>query len=882
MGGIRSAQQGAKGGPTMALELYYTSSPRGLRPGTSGLCTVAMTRTMSAALAARLESLCGYRPPAEGTPIERWPVALSHWIVDVGGVERHVLASVRPVRPDHTMRSNTLAHFAVLHTSELDASGAAWMLAQPETSATSWSGEPRLLDAERAMPRGGPAGASRCATWHSTAGDAGWAGVLANAAMLDVSKPTTVICPAGTRVLDLVAEALSLVPTAHRWRVTFTTYFTQPIAGVRCTWRFCLDGTSAAVAARQGGGLVIDACSPQPCTRTGAFIDAARSGREPTLSSAADTTQSRARTARAVAPAAAGDVADGAVGSDSGRRPQRHVPQRRPVGIDESARPEPSSGRAAFGAAVVVAVALLAIVAVMAVIMRSMGSRSAELEARLEQMQQEMSELSGSSAELETLRADVSRLNGELGSANMDRQELEAKLEQLEKQLAQPDSEAAPQTPDSLAPPAPEGQDAQTPAGGAGSQVEPVTAPSASVISAGALIRSGAAAKGSVDAPGADRRMDAIGPIATPRLDALSDSPVKLVWPSMSQCEATAVSLAPSIALAQIGFVTSDGSVLAFDVPGKESVNVARVSLEGPGAAWTWLRESGPKIRDPLNQKGLRLPEDWPAILGQVTLRATCADGRTMAAVMSPPRRMTWSLQAKGNARLTVDMLAALAVAPVVEWADASIGISANADDSVLHNGGIGSIVARIARPPPPNPMAHVTLDWISSDAERDMIACIDGLAAAISRERALTALWANARWMAGHVDAPAGAVPPSAEALGQARSRFDAWIADHTKGMATQAERDTFANQPLHMKVAQFRTWLLESNLVFMRQELTQLKARCDQVVSDWGRSVDGTEVTIHPDRDAPPVAIVTLQAQVKAPALPAFADSRAQGGGM
>ncbi|MBU3729444.1 MAG: hypothetical protein FGM37_09400, partial [Phycisphaerales bacterium] len=265
----------------MALELYYTSSPRGLRPGTSGLCTVAMTRSMSVALASRLESLCGYRPPGDGVPIERWPLALSHWTIDIGGVERHVLAAVRPVRPDHTMRSNTLAHFAVLHPSELDPAGAAWMLAQPETSAVSWSGEPRLLDAERAMPRGGPADARACSTWASVAGDAGWAGVLANAAMLDPTKPATVICPMGAPVLDMVSEAMSLLPAAYRWRITFTTYFTQPIAGVRCTWRFCLDGTSAATAARQSGGLVIDASAPHTCTRTGEFVDAARAGRAP-------------------------------------------------------------------------------------------------------------------------------------------------------------------------------------------------------------------------------------------------------------------------------------------------------------------------------------------------------------------------------------------------------------------------------------------------------------------------------------------------------------------------------------------------------------------------------------------------------------------------
>lgn len=863
----------------MALELYYTSSPRGLRPGASGLCTVAMTRTMSAALAARLESLCGYRPPAEGIPIERWPVALSHWIVDVGGVERHILASVRPVRPDHTMRSNTLAHFAVLHTSERDPAGAAWMLAQPETSATSWSGEPRLLDAERAMPRGGPSGACRCITWHSTAGDAGWAGVLANAAMLDPSKPTTVICPAGTRVLDLVAEALSLVPAAHRWRVTFTTYFTQPIAGLRCTWRFCLDGTSAAVAARQGGGLVIDACSPQPCTRTGAFIDAARSGRDPVLSPAADTGPARSRTARAAAPAAAGEIADAIVGEGSDRGPARSIPQRRPVGIDESASAQPSTGRAALGAAVIVAVALLALVAVMAVIMRSMGSRSAELEARLELMQQEMSQLSGSSTELESLRADVERLNGELGSANTARSALETKLEQLQNARAQPVPEEQPRSPESPARPAPDGQDA--PAGAADSQAESAAGPSASAMPAGAAIRSGAAARNAVDVQGAGGRMDVIGSIAPPPIDALKDREVQLVWPAASQCSMTAISLTPSNALAQCGFTASDGSVLSFDVPGREMVNIARLDLSKSVASWTWLRGSGPKIQDVLLSRGLRLPDDWPAILGQLTLHATCADGRTMVAVMDPPRTLTWTVQGKATGRLTVDMLAALAVEPVVEWAGASIAITGNPDDSVLHHGGMGSVAARMTRKSPQSPLVQVTLDWKPSEAELDAMACIDELAASIASERALTVVWKNAQWMGGHTDAAAGTAPPSAAELSDVQARLSAWSADHAKGMATQAERDAFARQPLNMRATQFGAWLLESELKPMRQELTQLKGRCDQGVAEWSRSVHGTMATIRPDRDAPPVAIVTLQVQVKVPALPAFTESRVRGGG-
>jgi hypothetical protein len=44
---------------------------------------------------------------------------------------------------------------------------------------------------------------------------------------------------------------MRLLPDWARWRATFSTYFLQPVAGTPCAWRFCLEGTPAADAARQ-------------------------------------------------------------------------------------------------------------------------------------------------------------------------------------------------------------------------------------------------------------------------------------------------------------------------------------------------------------------------------------------------------------------------------------------------------------------------------------------------------------------------------------------------------------------------------------------------------------------------------------------------------
>ncbi len=265
----------------MALELFYTSAPRGLKPQTSGFCTVGMTRGFPAPFISRLEALSGYRPPREDATIADSPLAWSHWVIDAAGVERHVLSVVGAAPPDHTLRNNKFAHHLLLREDELSEAGPAWVLAQPGTMMNTWIGEPRLIERERTLASPARSADARCATWESVCGDAGWAGVIANVVMIDPSKSCSIVYPAGAPVLKLVDEALSLLPSHWRWRVTFTTYFMQPMAGARCAWKFCLDGTEAAAAARASTGTLVDLCARHPCTQTGTFIDRARRGDSP-------------------------------------------------------------------------------------------------------------------------------------------------------------------------------------------------------------------------------------------------------------------------------------------------------------------------------------------------------------------------------------------------------------------------------------------------------------------------------------------------------------------------------------------------------------------------------------------------------------------------
>ncbi len=281
----------------MALELIYTSAVRGLRAGTSGFCTVAMTKGLPPALVPRLEALGGYRTGPSGNG----PNAYCFWRVETATGIAHVLSIVGPAPPDHTARSNKIATYLVLAPDELVPAGPAWLLSQPALLRSTWSGAPAWIDAPVRVPTTRDTGPRPCAAWQAASGDAGWAGVLASAFLRDQARPIHVIYGAAIEPLPLVEEAIRLLPEWARWRATFSTYFLQPVAGTPCAWRFCLDGTPATDAARQSKGLVIDltrTAGPAPESR---FTRMARTGIDEEAVAAQRATRAAARAAGAAA-----------------------------------------------------------------------------------------------------------------------------------------------------------------------------------------------------------------------------------------------------------------------------------------------------------------------------------------------------------------------------------------------------------------------------------------------------------------------------------------------------------------------------------------------------------------------------------------------------
>jgi len=165
----------------VAFELCYTSVPKGLRPGTTGFCTVALTEGTPAPVAKRLEKLGGYRPmfPPDSPDADKNPIALSHWRINVDGQFYSVLSRICFAGEDHAGRSNKFAHHLALDPTEQVPAGPAWVMMQPGVMRTEWIGPPKVLRDARSIPDGSNP-LRICQAWRQATGDAGWAGALAN------------------------------------------------------------------------------------------------------------------------------------------------------------------------------------------------------------------------------------------------------------------------------------------------------------------------------------------------------------------------------------------------------------------------------------------------------------------------------------------------------------------------------------------------------------------------------------------------------------------------------------------------------------------------------------------------------------------------------
>ena len=257
-------------------ELVYTSARSGLKLGSNGFCTVAMSDGLAVASVEFLERLSNvYRPvymPYDSRATEN-PVAVSLVRVRLSGQSLTILSRNAASGVDHTGRTNNLAHHLVFESAtECAASNPASVAASRQSFFEQWDQPPGRLPARQASVASGPSGT--CRLWSELTGDSGWAATVASAWTARDSQPLYVIYPARTDILGLFAEAISLLPSERRWEATFTTYFTSLPPEATCTVRAVLAGTPQEIEARRSDHVdLMDLVGPAP---DGILADRAR------------------------------------------------------------------------------------------------------------------------------------------------------------------------------------------------------------------------------------------------------------------------------------------------------------------------------------------------------------------------------------------------------------------------------------------------------------------------------------------------------------------------------------------------------------------------------------------------------------------------------
>lgn len=242
----------------MSFELVNTSVPKGLKPGSRGFTTVAFTEGMPANYVQLCESLSGYVHVygLEDPLYVQNPPAYSHLIATVGGRTFSILSRVASYRKDYTGRSNKLAHHLMFKVEERTPCGPAVAMDGGRIFLEKWEEEPKYLPENRITLNDVRVGL-KATRWEKTIGDAGVAGLLAQAFLDAPDRPSFIIFQPGMDLLPLMAEAQALLPEKRRWDVTFSTYFTALPVGMKCAWRCCPPKSDALVAARRTPGALV-------------------------------------------------------------------------------------------------------------------------------------------------------------------------------------------------------------------------------------------------------------------------------------------------------------------------------------------------------------------------------------------------------------------------------------------------------------------------------------------------------------------------------------------------------------------------------------------------------------------------------------------------
>ena len=263
----------------MTIELLYTSAAQGLKQGSRGFCTVVCTAGLPINLAQRLEALSGYRhlyQPSDQRADDN-PVCHSHIRLAVGGKTLSILSRVGAYGVDYSQRTNKIAHHVVFDGA-VPACGPAAVLSQSGIMRTNWDGECKTLQSGPQVPPISLQPAP-CQEWKRITGDAGWAGVVANAWLQPTGKPVWIIFfeSQSASLLDLMQEATAILPESRRWQATFSTYCTNLPPDVECRVRCVIAGSDEARMSI-ARGTVLNLTKPMGVAPDNDATEAARNG----------------------------------------------------------------------------------------------------------------------------------------------------------------------------------------------------------------------------------------------------------------------------------------------------------------------------------------------------------------------------------------------------------------------------------------------------------------------------------------------------------------------------------------------------------------------------------------------------------------------------
>src|SRR5262249_24375873 len=135
-----------------------------------------------------------------------------------------------------------------------------------------------VLSAGR-MPMRGDRPAAVATVWHALAGDAGWAGVLAESFLADPRRPVFLVFRPGMELLPLFVEAIALLPVSRRWGVEFSTSLTTLPPRISCPSTGVLEGAAQAQGARRRpNARIVDLCRHLDRARGGSLLHLTRTG----------------------------------------------------------------------------------------------------------------------------------------------------------------------------------------------------------------------------------------------------------------------------------------------------------------------------------------------------------------------------------------------------------------------------------------------------------------------------------------------------------------------------------------------------------------------------------------------------------------------------